>query len=206
MCPPHSVRKLTPAKGSKGPLSLGNQPLFLEKTLNPWIETRSGRRVDLLKPTPEMIDIDDIAHALSNICRFNGHTRRSYSVAEHSVFVAMHVPQQLTLAGLLHDAAEAYIGDITRPLKLLIRELYGPIEAGFERAIGDKFNIDPQLFHHPDVVKADLLALSSEKRWLLPGAHNWEMELPEPVALDPSHHTLGQSYTLFMEMYRAYSR
>ncbi len=174
---------------------------------SPWIETRGGRKVDLLHPKPEMIDIDDIAHALSHICRFNGHTRRPYSVAEHSIFVAMQCPRELTLAGLLHDAAEAYIGDVTRPLKQLLKPIYKPIEAAFEQAIAERFGLDPLVFHHADVMQADLLALSSERRWLLPGSvHPWETDMPEPVAIDPSHREPGQAYTAFLSMFQAYYR
>src|SRR5690349_18842227 len=87
-----------------------------------WIATFTGKRWFLTDPDPADVDIDDIAHALSMICRFGGHTKQFYSVAEHSVRVAnaMEIAGCGALAclhGLIHDAPEAYLGDIVRPLK-----------------------------------------------------------------------------------------
>lgn len=86
-----------------------------------WIQTFSGKKMYLLEPTADMICIEDIAHALSMICRFGGHTKKFYSVAEHSwwmsTFIFQGEPATLRLYALLHDAAEAYVGDMVRPLK-----------------------------------------------------------------------------------------
>lgn len=79
--------------------------------------TRSGRMVDLLNVKPEDIDLEDIAHALAHTNRFTGHARRPYSVAEHSINVARFLPEPIKIYGLLHDAHEAYIGDISTPFK-----------------------------------------------------------------------------------------
>ncbi len=79
--------------------------------------TYTGRRIDPFEIEAEDICIRDIAHHLSNICRFNGATQRFYSVAQHCVHVSTECPDGLALWGLLHDAAEAYIGDIIRPVK-----------------------------------------------------------------------------------------
>lgn len=82
------------------------------------IRTYGGRYIDPLNPDPEAIDINDIAHALSNICRFGGHTMRFYSVAEHSLHVMQLVKApELKLCALLHDASEAYLLDIPSPVK-----------------------------------------------------------------------------------------
>jgi len=85
--------------------------------MNAWIQTISGRKFPLAEPDPNQIDIEDIAHALSMLCRFNGHCTQFYSVAEHSMHVSHEISNDLALAGLLHDAAEAYLGDVPSPLK-----------------------------------------------------------------------------------------
>lgn len=82
-----------------------------------WMQTFTGRKFYPLDPRPEEIDIFDIAHALAHQCRYNGHSDFFYSVAEHSVLVSRVVPPEHALWGLLHDAAEAYLGDMIRPLK-----------------------------------------------------------------------------------------
>jgi hypothetical protein len=82
-----------------------------------WMQTFTGKRFYLLDPQPEDIDIIDIAHALSMTCRYGGHTEKFYSVAEHSFLISRALPQPLKLAGLLHDSAEAYVGDVISPVK-----------------------------------------------------------------------------------------
>ena len=83
-----------------------------------WIETYTGKRFDYEHIELNKIDIRDIAHALSNTCRFNGHCSEFYSVAEHSVNVAIAISQcKHMLPALLHDATEAYMPDVSKPLK-----------------------------------------------------------------------------------------
>lgn len=82
-----------------------------------WLQTYTGRQFWPLRPRGEDIDLLDIAHALSNQCRFAGHTRSFYSVAEHSVYVSRIVPPEWAAVGLLHDASEAYLMDVPRPIK-----------------------------------------------------------------------------------------
>ncbi|MBU1330905.1 MAG: phosphohydrolase [Gammaproteobacteria bacterium] len=99
-----------------------------------WILTNSARAFDLLNPRAEDVTTTDIAHALSLVCRFNGHCAHHYSVAQHSLLVAYIIEKEggtpeEQLAGLLHDGTEAYISDLTRPLKLLL------IEAARQREI-----------------------------------------------------------------------
>lgn len=82
-----------------------------------WIQTYTGKKFHPLAPDPSTIDIRDIAHSLAMQCRFNGHCSAFYSVADHCVRVSRILPPGLQLAGLLHDAAEAYVSDIPRPVK-----------------------------------------------------------------------------------------
>jgi hypothetical protein len=129
-----------------------------------WIITHTGKRFDILNPTPDMIDIRDIAHSLARICRFNGHTYAHYSVAQHSILVAQNVPADLRLEALLHDAAEAYIGDIASPIKWVIPELKD-VERRIEQVIEEKFGLT---CGNVGAIKvADLRALATEKRDLI---------------------------------------
>lgn len=82
-----------------------------------FFETYTGKYFYFADPRPEMVCLPDIAHALAHQCRFNGHTKRFYSVAEHSVLVSHYVPLHRAAEGLFHDAAEAYYSDVPRPLK-----------------------------------------------------------------------------------------
>ena len=140
-----------------------------------WIQTFSGQKFDLLDPQPDMVHLDDIAHALSLICRFTGHTTRFYSVAQHSLFVSRIVPPRLAFEGLMHDAAEAYVGDVSSPLKSLLPD-YKLIEQRIWRVIADKYSI-PHILSTA-VKHADLVALMTERRDILrEGNHLWDAGL-----------------------------
>ena len=110
----------------------------------------NGDFFDFNDPESHDFDIDVISHALANICRFTGHTIRHYSVAEHSVLVSRLLPDRYALDGLMHDAAEAYIGDVSSPLKALLPE-YRKIEEKVEKALARHFGTS---YPMPDVVKA----------------------------------------------------
>lgn len=144
-----------------------------------WQQTYTGRQFWPCDPRPEDVVIEDIAHALSNLCRFAGHCREFYSVAEHSVWVARAVARyarecgspaawadQLSLAGLLHDAAEAYCVDVPRPLKPFLTG-YREIEHGVAAVIAERFGFSVELFDHPFVKRADESLLMTEKRDLM---------------------------------------
>ena len=93
--------------------------------------TASGRRWNLLDPKPDDVHWPDIAHALARICRFNGHTPEFYSVAQHCCIVSDHLSAGVRLHGLLHDAHEAFIGDIVSP----VRNALGRLDAGAAEAL-----------------------------------------------------------------------
>ena len=129
------------------------------------ILTYTGRSFDPLNPDPEQIDIRDIAQATSNICRFTGHVSRFYSVAEHSCRVSDMVPSRYALWGLLHDASEAYLGDVARPVKQMT-DFYQVAEANLMYAILTKYDLPvnmPQCVH-----QADNDMLLAERDELLP--------------------------------------
>lgn len=138
-----------------------------------WVETVSGRRVWPCDPRPEDFEIEDIAHALSNICRFTGHTRKFYSVAQHSVIVSRNVPDELALAALLHDGSESVLADVSRPVKPHLSN-YKSLELGVMNAIGQRFGITIAALNHPLVKLADERALVTERRDLMgPAVHSW---------------------------------
>lgn len=130
-----------------------------------WILTHTGKRFDLFEPDADMIDPRDIAHSLAHLCRFNGHSREFYSVAQHSCLVADLVPTEHKLAALLHDATEAYIGDMVRPLKQWMHA-YQDVETCIWERICTRFSIDQDL--PASVTQADLIALATERRDLMP--------------------------------------
>lgn len=129
--------------------------------------TVSGEVVSLHQPTPEMIFIDDIAHALGNICRFGGQVKRFYSVAQHCLVVAAMAPDNIKMEALLHDASEAYLGDVIKPLKVILGHVYTDIEDKFMCAITSRFGLETK---HMELIKPlDNLALEVEFEYMHKG-------------------------------------
>lgn len=155
--------------------------------MKPYILTATGKQFWFDDPKPEQICIEDIAFALANICRYTGHCRYFYSIAQHSYMASFIVPERFALEALLHDAAEAYICDINAPLKQLLPD-YKVIEERVERVIAEKFGISYPL--SPTVKAADMRMLHTEKRDLMP--HD-----PEPWPSVQGHAPLSAPITPF---------
>ena len=136
-----------------------------QRTMNSPVSTFLGNRFFLTDPRIDDVAIEDIAHGLAYECRFNGQTSAFYSVAQHSLMVLSLVPKKLQFQALLHDAAEAYLGDMVKPLKYLFPE-FSVIERrhGYH---GHRFAV--YLTHlDPAIKQADMVALATEKRDLMP--------------------------------------
>jgi hypothetical protein len=153
----------------------------------PWVRggnymlTYTGRHFYPLDPRAEDIAIEDIAHALSMLCRYGGHTPRFYSVAEHSVNVSRLVPDEFALQGLLHDATEAFLVDIPRPVKVALSN-YKEIEANLWGVIARKYGV-PETMGQP-VHDADVAMLFQERDELWPSRpreSDWGMGLSTPI-------------------------
>lgn len=164
-----------------------------------FIQTYSGRMFWPMDPNVDDIFIEDISESLSKICRFGGHSRSFYSVAQHCVLGSYIVEEKTNsareaLAFLLHDASEAYVGDVVRPLKSM-REFcfYVDIENRVQDVIERKFGIS---FSHPIIHEIDNVMLATEHRDLMPSALDWG---PESVPL--SDHISPWSYGLARTIY-----
>ncbi len=130
-----------------------------------WLQTYTGKQFWPLDPRKKDVCLEDIAHALSLLCRFGGHCREFYSVAQHSVLVAAHCPVGMRAQGLMHDATEAYLVDVPRPIKKHLGG-YSDIERGLACVIGKRFGLE--LADLPaEVHEADNRALRTEQRDLM---------------------------------------
>jgi hypothetical protein len=158
------------------------------------VETFSGRFVDTSNPRADTIALEDIAHSLAATCRYGGHCKDFYSVAEHAVFCSVRLERvgygrKLQLAALHHDDAEAYLGDIPRPMKPLLGSIYGELSDQMDEAVCEALELPftASAFHDHVVKLVDTWALLVEARFLLPsqgkgwylgeqGAHAWGLE------------------------------
>jgi hypothetical protein len=160
----------------------------MTRDANTWIQTYTGRQFWPLSPIPEDISIRDIAHALSMICRYTGHCKEFYSVAEHSCRVCDILPEEWKLFGLLHDASEAYLCDVASPVKSMLTN-YNYYEQLLMRQVWLRFKLQPTwkpslwlIFSLPaEVHEADRVLLATEVRDLLgPPPAPWK-PLPSPL-------------------------
>ncbi len=154
-----------------------------------WMQTHSGIAFDLLEPTPEMVNLYDIAHALSMLCRYAGHVRVHYSVAQHSCLIHDWLTSKrpkhpmIALGGLMHDGAEAYMCDIPAPVKHALsestrRDLTAMADR-IDEAICGRLGIGPHLLHLAEVKEVDLRILLDERDALMgPPPKEWGVEGP----------------------------
>lgn len=169
----------------------------------PWMQVNSGGRFYPLDPRPEEVNIRDIAKSLSKMVRFNGHTDRFYSVAEHSVHVS-RLCREKRLSALLHDATEAYVGDMIRPLKYAM-PAFREVEKGVWKAVASHFDIEEDLGE--EIHRADNLMCAREKLDIFSNSEQWE-NFPRDSELRGCPNVYGLSpkdaEDLFMNMYFLY--
>lgn len=182
---PAFIPKFEPVFGIGSDVPIG----YIEKsddTLHGWIQLYSGRKFFPLNPQLDAIDIEDIAHSLSNMCRFTGHVKSFYSVAQHSVLVSYLCGPNNALYGLLHDATEAYLVDMPKPIKRLETfSNFRDIEHNIMKVIAKKFGL-PDV-EPPAVKTADIKILATEARDLMSPLHpDWKQPCePYPFRIDP---------------------
>jgi hypothetical protein len=170
-----------------------------------WIRTCKGREChfDALENfTP---DIEEIAHALSNLCRYTGHTPSFYSVAQHCCLVSLHCPKKFRLAGLLHDATEAYVSDLSAPLKSMPgMEYYNRLEAEMYGRVAETFRLPGVL--PLSVIEQDLRALATEVKCFfgVDVYHDWHLPYRawKGIKIDPLPSSTAKEIflTIFREL------
>lgn len=160
--------------------------------MKPSILLQSGNYFNFEDPQSNVFSIDDIAHGLSNTCRFAGQCNRFYSVAQHAVIVSYLVPPEFAYEALHHDDSEAFYGDITSPFKQILfkycpdlKQLFKSIDAVVHPFVGIPLEISEPVHH------ADLIALATERRDIMSvddGSVNWDIIKdirPAPVFIQP---------------------
>ena len=183
----------------------------VQKRKGYYILTRSGERFWPSDPRLEEIHIKDIAHSLSLQCRFSGHTKVPYSVAQHSLLVAEEVEskyddKRLSRTALLHDASEAFLVDLPRPIKSMgqLGEEYRKIEDKIQKVISKKFDL---IYPFPDeVMHEDLVLLVTEARDLMAhpkGEGKWFDIDPLPQKIVPMD--WQESKRLFLKKFKEYT-
>ncbi|MEI8195433.1 MAG: phosphohydrolase [Phycisphaerae bacterium] len=171
-----------------------------------WIQTYTGKKFFPLDPQAADVDIRDIAHALALKCRFCGHCRVFYSIAEHCVRVSRALPDHLAMAGLLHDAAEAYLADMGRPVKhAMYVHQAGQIES-FTAAEDRLLEVITHALHLPPIdyeviAEADTILLATEARDLMaPPPEAWELGVA-PLAQKIEPLGAAEAEAAFLERY-----
>jgi 5'-deoxynucleotidase YfbR-like HD superfamily hydrolase len=180
-----------PEYASNGTVSVGKitidvpglEPILIDNSPPPnknWIQTFTGRRFDPIDPVEGAIVIDDVAHSLSNQCRFTGHVKKFYSVAQHCVLVSYICDEKDALHGLLHDASEAYLVDIPRPLKRSGKfAAYLEMEDHLQKMIYKRFGLTTE--EPAGVKRADTALLATEARDLMSPLHRDWVQPVDPL-------------------------
>ena len=143
----------------------------VRRIIGPTILLFGGSYFDFEAPETSAFTIEDIAHGLAMTCRFAGQCSRFYSVAQHCVHLSENVPPEHAYQGLMHDAAEAFVGDMAKPLKVMLPE-FSAIEKSVEAVVFKRFNVSTPL---PTTIKeADILMLVTEQHQLMKNRDDWE--------------------------------
>jgi hypothetical protein len=183
-----------------------NEPDHAPPAAGPYLQTVSGRWVNPFDPDPDQLDAGDIARALANLCRFGGHSRVFYSVAQHCVIVSQLVEQgggdaEDCFAALMHDATEAYLGDMPHPLKHRspLGAAFKTAEDQLQLAIRDRFRLKADV---PAIKRFDRSLLATERRAFSDERWHWpELEGVEPLDLELTAWSPDEAARAFSERY-----
>jgi len=172
-----------------------------------WMQTYTGKRFFPMDPSVKDVDIVDIAHALAMTCRYGGHTKQFYSVAQHSVLVAGKATPHDALRALMHDAAEAYTGDLIRPIKKDPNmRAFEWVENMIERAICAKFDL-PYPLMNPAIKRLDNRILLDERDQVMaPCEHEWTIPEGEPLGVKIEQWSPEVAREKFLNAFETYSR
>lgn len=175
-------------------------PLKVKRVVGPTIRLHGGTYFDFLDPDGSEYTIRDIAHALANISRFNGHASRFYSVAQHSVLASLYVAPGFEYEALMHDAPEFVVGDVTSPLGTLLPD-YKALKRRIEISVSRRFCVT---YPFPPAVGAiDIRMLRTEQEQLMDaGLDVWGVtEGIEPIPVELRSWTPSYAKAMFLERY-----
>lgn len=171
----------------------------VRRIVGPTILLASGNYFDFEAPEQSTFTIEDVAHALAMVCRFAGHCCRHYSVAQHSVHVSEIVPPEHAYQGLMHDAPEFAVGDMAKPLKVMLPQ-YTVVEKRVEAAVFQRFNVAMPL--PPSIKEADIQMLATEQRQLMHNRDDWNYTRGrQPLDFTIPVWTPGQAKSRFLKRY-----
>lgn len=169
------------------------------------IYTAKGLEIDLENPSPEVIDIEDIATGLANLCRFGGQVNRFYSVAEHCCYMSQLMDRLHGIYGLMHDAHEAYLGDVISPLKQLINPHYKILTQRFDKAIYTRFELKPTPEIKKFVNQYDRVLFIEERRYLQQGHKGKLFMEMESMSRQPIGWPPEVARKTFLELYNSFT-